>query len=431
MDRTVRSDGNLPDVADLSSPLTLPSGLVLPHRIAKAPMTENLADADNQPTLAHERLYRRWAAGAAGGLLITGNLMVDRRQLERSRNIVADHHLDVAALRRVREAAVGSPVIAQLNHPGRQTNRFLSLHPVAPSAEAGAVPMMGLFGRPRALAATEIEEIVAGFGRAAALCEQAGLDGVQVHAAHGYLLAQFLSPHVNRRTDAWGGDVAGRARALVEAVRSVRAATSPGFTLAVKLNSSDFRHGGFTEDDAEEVVGMLVEEGVDLIEISGGTYEDPALFGEVDALRAGDGASAKEAYFAAFARRVRSRAQGVPLMLTGGIRTRGVMESLLADGGVDLIGLGRPLAIDPDLTARLLEGADGVELPRYTLPTVAGLAGESEWYETQIRRLGAGREPNPRLSATSAAARFVGGELARGLAGSRRRARLAATGPAR
>ena len=412
-------------MADLSSPLTLPSGLVLPHRIAKAPMTENLADADNQPTVAHERLYRRWAAGAAGGLLITGNLMVDRRQLERSRNIVADHHLDVAALRRVREAAADSPVIAQLNHPGRQTNRFLSLRPVAPSAEAGAVPMMGLFGRPRALAGAEVEEIVAGFGRAAALCEQAGLDGVQVHAAHGYLLAQFLSPHVNRRTDGWGGDVAGRARALIEAVRAVRAATSPGFTLAVKLNSSDFRHGGFTEDDAEEVVGMLVAEGVDLIEISGGTYEDPALFGEVDALRAGAGA--KEAYFAAFARRVRSRAAGVPLMLTGGIRTRAVMGSLLADGGVDVIGLGRPLAIAPDLTARLLAGADGVELPRYTLPTVAGLAGESEWYETQIRRLGAGREPNPRLSATSAAARFVGGELARGLAGGRRRRRLAAS----
>lgn len=415
-------------MADLSSPLTLPSGLVLPHRIAKAPMTENLADADNQPTAAHERLYRRWAAGAAGGLLITGNLMVDRRQLERSRNIVADRHLDVAALRRVREAAAGSPVIAQLNHPGRQTNRFLSLRPVAPSAEAGAVPMMGLFGRPRALSGTEIEAIVAGFGRAAALCQQAGLDGVQVHAAHGYLLAQFLSPHVNRRTDAWGGDVAGRARALLESVRAVRAATSPGFTVAVKLNSSDFRHGGFTEEDAEEVVGMLVEEGVDLIEISGGTYEDPALFGEVDALRAGarGGASAKEAYFAAFARRVRSRASGVPLMLTGGIRTRAAMASLLDEGGVDVIGLGRPLAIDPDLTARLLEGADGVELPRYTLPTVAGLAGESEWYETQIRRLGTGREPNPRLSATSAAARFVGGELVRGLAGSRRRARLAA-----
>lgn len=408
-------------MSQLSTPLTLPSGLVLPHRIVKAAMTENLSDADNQPTVRHERLYRRWAEGAAGGLLVTGNLMVDRRFLERSRNIVADRHLDVAGLGRLREAASSSPVIAQLNHPGRQTNRFLASRPVAPSA-GDAVPMMGLFARPRALESDEIDGIVAGFGTAASLCEQAGLDGVQVHAAHGYLLAQFLSPHVNRRTDHWGGDVAGRARALVAAVRAARAATGEGFTVAVKLNSSDFRHGGFTEDDAEQVVRLLVAEGVDLIEISGGTYESPALFGEVAELGAGTGA--KEAYFAAFARRARTAAGGIPVMLTGGIRTRSVMESLLEDGGVDLIGLGRPLAIDPDLPTKLLAGAEGAVLPRYTLPTMIGFAGESEWYETQIGRLGSGLDVKPSLHAAVAATGFVGGELVRGLSARRRRSRL-------
>lgn len=408
-------------MTQLDTALTLPSGLVLPHRIVKAPMTENLSDADNQPTTRHETLYRRWAEGAAGGLLVTGNLMVDRRFLERSRNIVADAGLDVARLRRVREAADSCPVIAQLNHPGRQTNRFLASTPVAPSA-GDAVPMMGLFSRPRELTSAEIESIVTAFGTAASLCEQAGLDGVQVHAAHGYLLAQFLSPHVNRRTDAWGGDVAGRSRALVEAVRAARASTGPDFTVGVKLNSSDFRHGGFTEDDAEQVIRLLVAEGVDLIEISGGTYESPALFGEVAEL--GGGRGAKEAYFAAFARRARTAAGGVPIMLTGGIRTRSVMESLLDDGGVDLIGLGRPLAIDPDLTAKLLAGAAGTALPRYTLPTAIGFAGESEWYESQIGRLGAGREVKPRLNAAVAATGFVVGELGRGLTARRRRARL-------
>lgn len=418
-------------MATLDAPLTLPSGLVLPHRIAKAPMTENLGDADNQPTPALERLYRRWAAGAAGGLLVTGNLMVDRRFLERSRNVVADEHLDVARLARVREAAAGSAVIAQLNHPGRQTNRFVASRPVAPSAEAGAVKMMGLFAKPRALTDAEVEAIVAAFGAAARRCEAAGLDGVQVHAAHGYLLAQFLSPYVNRRTDRWGGDLAGRSRALVESVRAVRAATGDGFTVSVKLNSSDFRHGGFTEDDAEQVVRLLVEEGVDLIEISGGTYENPALFGEVEGLGTGTttgttagAGSHKEAYFAGFARRVRESAGSVALMLTGGIRTREAMEALLADGGVDLIGLGRPLAIEPDLTARLLAGEPGRPLPRYTLPTVAGLAGESEWYETQIARMGRGLEPDPGLRAISAASRFVSGEAVRGIGGRRRRARL-------
>ncbi len=302
-------------------------------------------------------------------------------------------------------------MIAQLNHPGRQTNRFVVARPVAPSA-GEAVSMFGLFGKPRELTTEQIAEIIDGFGRAAALCEQAGLDGVQVHAAHGYLLAQFLSPHVNRRTDDWGGDVASRARALVEAVRAARSATSPGFTVAVKLNSSDFRHGGFTEDDAEQVVRLLVAEGIDLLEISGGTYENPALLGEgVEAAVARGSAGHKEAYFAAFASRARAAAPDVPIMLTGGIRTRAAMEELLGGGAVDLIGLGRPLAIDPSLPATLLGGGDGTPLPRYTLPTVAGLTGESEWYETQIGRLGDGRPVDPGLRPVRAAAGFVGGEL--------------------
>ena len=282
-------------MSPLDTPFTLPSGLVLPNRIAKAAMTENLADADNQPTVRHERLYRRWAEGGSG-LLVTGNLMVDRRYLERSRNIVADRHLDVRRLAAVREAAAGTPMIAQLNHPGRQTNRFVAGRPVAPSA-AGAVPMLGLFGRPRALEAAEVETVVAAFGTAARLVEEAALDGVQVHAAHGYLLAQFLSPHVNRRTDRWGGDVAGRSRALLSAVRAVRGATSEGFTVSVKLNASDFRHGGFTQDDAEQVVRLLAEEGLDFLEVSGGTYESPALLGIASADSLGDRpAAAKEAY---------------------------------------------------------------------------------------------------------------------------------------
>ena len=215
----------------LAQTLTLPSGLTLPNRLVKAAMTENLADAANQPTGRHERLYRRWAEGGSG-LLGTGNLMVDRRYLERSRNIVAGRHLDIVRLAPVRQAAGPTPMVAQLNHPGRQTNRFIARTPVAPSA-SGAVPMMGLFGKPRALAPGEIDDVVQAFGTAAALCERAGLDGVQVHAAHGYLLAQFLSPHVNRRTDGWGGDVAGRARALLASVRAARQATGDGFTVAV------------------------------------------------------------------------------------------------------------------------------------------------------------------------------------------------------
>ena len=407
----------------LHDKLTLPSGLVLANRIAKAPMTENLADRGNQPTARHERAYARWAAGGAG-LLITGNLMVDRRFLERSRNIVADQHLDVARLRRVREATGDVPLVAQLGHPGRQTTRYLARQPVAPSA-GDAVSLLGMFAKPRELTADEIETLVRRFGEAAARVEQAGLEGVQVHAAHGYLLAQFLSGRTNRRTDGWGGDVAGRARAVLESVRACRRATSDGFTVAVKLNSSDFRHGGLTEDDAEQVVRLLADEGIDLLEISGGTYESPALLGLAGASDGTTPGSVKEAYFAAFATRARMAAPDVPIMLTGGIRTRTAMEALLDGGAVDLVGLGRPLALDPDLPDKLLAGEDGRPLPSYALPTVLGMVGESEWYEHQIGRLGDGKESDRDVRAITAATRFVAGEVVRGLREGRSRRRLA------
>ncbi len=409
---------------NLDAPLTLPSGLTLPNRIGKAPMTENLADNKGQPTIRHERVYRRWAEGGAG-LLVTGNLMVDRRYLERSRNIVADAHLDIARLARIKTAAGDTPLLAQLNHPGRQTNRFIANRPVAPSTGA-PVRMFGLFASPRALSAQEIQGVVRRFGESAARVEKAGFDGVQIHAAHGYLLAQFLSPRTNRRKDEYGGDVPGRARALLDVVRSCRESTRDGFTVAVKLNSSDFRHGGFTEDDAERVIRMLVGEGVDLIEISGGTYESPALLGLAGAAEGTSAGSVKEAYFAAFATRARKAAGGVPLMLTGGIRTRAAMTALLDSGAVDLIGLGRPLALEPDLPTRLLAGEDGRPLPSYALPTAVGMTGESEWYETQIGLLGDGKEPQRGLNQYVAATRFVAGELVRGLAEGPRRRRLAA-----
>jgi 2,4-dienoyl-CoA reductase-like NADH-dependent reductase (Old Yellow Enzyme family) len=408
----------------LEDKLTLPSGLVLPNRIAKAPMTENLADRQNQPSVRHERAYRRWAEGGAG-LLITGNLMVDRRHLERSRNIVADRHLDIDRLASLRKASGDVPLLAQLNHPGRQTTRYLSPRPVAPSA-AGAVSLLGMFAPPQELTSQQIKEIIRRFGESAARVEQAGFDGVQVHAAHGYLLAQFLSPHTNRRSDEWGGSVEARAWALVEAVHACRAATSPGFTVSVKLNSSDFRHGGFTEDDAEQVVRLLADEGIDLLEISGGTYESPALLGLAGASDHTEQHSVKEAYFAAFATRARRAAPSVPIMLTGGIRTRTAMEALLGSGAVDVIGLGRPLALDPELPRKLLAGEDGGPLPSYALPTVLGMVGESEWYEHQIGRLGNGQEPDPKLRAVVGASRFVLGEVTRGLLEGRSRRSLAA-----
>ena len=420
----------------LAKPLVLPSGLTLPNRIVKAPMTENLADSRNQPTVRHERVYRRWAEGGAG-MLITGNLMVDRRYLERSRNIVADAHLDVPALRRVVDATGEVPIVAQLGHPGRQCTRYITSEPVAPS-EVEAVALLGSFARPRALTAAEVGDVVTAFAAAAVRCRDAGMDGVQVHAAHGYLLAQFLSPHTNRRTDEWGGDLAGRAKLLIEIVRACHEATGDGFSVGVKLNSSDFRHGGFSEDEAAEVVGMLAAEDVDLLEISGGTYESPEMFGLADMSgvqesrveQVEEGTRAfKEAYFAGFARRARTVSGDMPLLLTGGLRTREAMEALVESGAVDAVGLGRPLAFDPDLPTALLDGtSDGVDLPDYTPPPLITAAGESEWYEAQIGLMGDGKDVDPSLNHVVAAGRYVAGEIARGLSEGRRRRRMARTG---
>ena len=420
-------------LTDLDTSLTLPSGLEVPNRIAKAPMTENLADRRNQPTVRHERVYRRWARGGAG-LLVTGNLMVDRRYLERSRNIVADAALDVSALSRVVEATGETPILAQLSHPGRQCARWIARTPVGPS-RTEAVKVLGGFGRPRELAGAEVRAIVESFGDAAQRCRAAGMDGVQVHAAHGYLLAQFLSPLTNRRTDEYGGDLAGRARPLLDAVAAVRAATADDFTVAVKLNSSDFRHGGFSAEDAVSVVSLLADAGVDLVEVSGGTYESPALLGLADSQRQGQdgetgtesGSPYREAYFAEFATRARAAAPDLPIMLTGGLRTAAAMRSLLASGAVDLIGLARPLALDPELARKLLDGGEGIELPAYRVPKLLAMAGESEWYETQIARLADGREPDPDLNPVRAATGFVGGEMTRGLREGRPRRALAAT----
>lgn len=405
----------------LADPLRLRSGLRLPNRIAKASMTENLADADNQPTPELERLYATWADGGAG-LLLTGNLMVDRRYLERSRNVVADALVDPDRLAALAASTGEVPVVAQLNHPGRQTNRLMAWRPVAPSA-GRAVSMLGAFGRPRALDDDEIDAIVDRFVDAAVRCRDAGFDGVQVHAAHGYLLAQFLAPATNQRADRWGGDVARRARALLEVVRRTRRATGDDFTIAVKLNSSDFRRGGLTEDDAAEVARLVDAEGIDLLEVSGGTYESGALLGLADG-QAPTGED-REAYFAGFAARIRDEVD-TPVMLTGGIRSRGAMDALLGAGIVDVIGLARPLALHPDLPGRLLAGdVDHIDLPTYRVPGPLELAGESEWYEAQLARVATGADPDPDLDHLRMSLAFLAGEAVRGLSSGPRRRRLA------
>lgn len=386
----------------LSSPLVLPSGAVLPNRLAKSAMSERLAGADRAPGAAHARLYRTWSEGGAG-LLLTGNVMVDPARLGEPGNVAIEDDRALPALSAWAAAATagGGHAWVQINHPGRQAPRLLDPAPVAPSA----VPMEGMYGAfapPRALEDHEIQEIVERFARTAEVVARAGFTGVQVHAAHGYLVNQFLSPRANHRTDRWGGPLERRAAFLLSVVRAIRARVGPGFPVGVKLNTADFQMGGFAADEAVEVARMLEAEGIDLLELSGGTYERAAMFAEKPSTRT------REAFFLAETERVRAAVR-TPILLTGGFRTRRAMEEALAGGAVDVIGLARPLAVEPDLPARLLSGeADGakpVALHTGLPPLDAMITGS--WYQVQLDRMGRGLPADPCVPRIAAVAWYL------------------------
>lgn len=393
----------------LDQPLKLACGLVLENRLAKAAMTECIADPrTNQPSERHDRLYARWGRGGLG-LSITGNVMVDRRYLERTTNVVIDARTDRVALRRWADAAqaTGTPTLVQINHPGRQCSVFVTRKPVAPSPVK--VDVLGSFAKPRALEDHEIDALATRYAEVAGDVVDAGFSGVQIHAAHGYLASQFLSPRTNLRDDRWGGSLENRARFLVEAVRRTRARIGSSIALAVKLNSADFQRGGFEEDDALQVARWLEAEGIDLLEVSGGNYESPALMGVVD--ERAESTKKREAYFLEFALKVRREVR-TPLMLTGGLRSAEVMRSIVADRSVDVIGLARPLALEPDLPRGILSGAierSATKPPRTGWKSVDAMI-EAGWYGVQIARMADGKEPDPSIGRWRALTSYLGDE---------------------
>ncbi|GAA4525093.1 NADH:flavin oxidoreductase/NADH oxidase family protein [Amycolatopsis samaneae] len=379
--------------SELFAPLPLRSGAVLGNRIAKAAMEENLAGDGQLPGRRLLSLYRRWATGGAG-LLITGNVMVHAEALTGPAGVVLDDAAPLGPFAEWAEAgkAGGAAMWMQLNHPGRQVQADLPGVVWGPSAVGVDLGRhSGRFGRPTAMTPEQIEATVTRFAVTAARAEQAGFDGVEVHAAHGYLLSQFLSPLVNRRTDAWGGSLPNRARMLLDVVRAIRAAVSPSFAVAVKLNSADFQRGGFDADDARQVIAMLAPLGVDLVELSGGSYESPAMSGRPADART----RAREAYFLDLAEDL-VKTSPLPLMLTGGITRRDTAEKVLA-GGVALVGMGTALAVTPDLPERWRDGREADREPRpVTWPDKAlASAASMARVRYQLRRLARGRRPAP------------------------------------
>ncbi|WP_051846344.1 tRNA-dihydrouridine synthase [Streptomyces sp. NRRL F-5053] len=372
----------------LGESLVLDCGLSLPNRLVKAAMEENLAVAGQLPGERITRLYRRWAHGGAG-LLITGHVMVDGRALADPSDVVLEDGTPLEPFVRWADAARsgGGRVLMQINHHGRVVSSDmpgLALSASDVSVDAGRYSR--LYARPEPMSEDAVREVVSRFARTAALAADAGFHGVEIHAAHGYLLAQFLSPLTNRRTDRWGGSLDNRARMLLDVVHAVRAAVPDGFAVAVKLNTADFQRGGFDEGDAAQVVAMLASAGCDMVELSGGSVESLATHGHP-----ADGRTlAREAYFLELAADL-LRTAPLPLMVTGGIRRAATARRVLDQGGA-LVGMATALANDPDLPGRWLRGEQADVAPRQAQWKDKALAAAATQAvaRRQLARLGAG-----------------------------------------
>lgn len=379
----------------LSRPFVLSRGGTIKNRLMKSAMSEALGTTDNHVTSGLVTLYRRWAEGGPG-LLVTGNVMVDRRALGEPNNVVVEDDRDMDLLEAWARAGTQNDtrLWMQLNHPGKQAPKGLNAETVAPSPIPFSKPMQRYFHTPRELTGGEITDIIERFGRSAEIARRAGFTGVQIHGAHGYLVSQFLSPHHNQRTDEWGGSPEKRRRFVLSIYRRIREGVGDDFPVGIKLNSADFQRGGFTEAESMDVIQALAAEGVDLVEVSGGTYEAPAM----SVRKISKSTQEREAYFIAFAEKVRKQGD-IPLAVTGGFRTAPVMAKALADNHLDMIGMARPFAVDPEYAAKLLNG----QPPDVTIkPITTGIKFvdkmalmEVSWYTRQLRRMASGRDPRP------------------------------------
>ncbi|MCG8564003.1 MAG: NADH:flavin oxidoreductase/NADH oxidase family protein [Desulfobacterales bacterium] len=391
----------------MDSPVALPCGESIPNRFLKSAMSEQLGDRSHNPRPGLAQAYATWARGGVG-LNVSGNIMIHRSALGEPRNVVLDDQSDLAAFRAWTEAARAnqSHFWAQLNHPGKQIPSFLCKEPVAPSAIPLGRGLEKVFNAPRALEEGEIIAIIQRFGEAAAQAREVGFTGVQIHGAHGYLVSQFLSPRHNQREDEWGGSPENRMKFVMAVYQEMRNRVGKDFPIGIKLNSADFMKGGFTQEESMDVIKALSQAGMDLIEISGGTYESPAMMGSKKDKktegRVKESTRKREAYFLAYAEAVREITQ-TPLAVTGGFRSARGMQAALDSGATDFIGIARPLALVPDLPNQVMDNPDfalDLKIPGTGirgLDTALGIG--LVWFEQQIHRMAKGLMPKEDMSA--------------------------------
>ena len=370
----------------LQSSLDLPCGAVLKNRLAKSAMSDSLGNGEGDPTEAQVRLYERWAEGGTAASIM-GEVQGDPRFPEKPGNLVFGDNSDHRAIRALvaRSVIEDAHLWPQLGHAGA-----LSHPPISQPKGPSAMDIPGL--QCAEMSVEEIQELPGMYARTAAFAKSAGFSGVHIHAGHGFLLSQFLSPLFNRRYDGYGGSVEARCRIVLRILDEVRRAVGPSYPVGIKINSTDKLEGGLTEEDALEVVRLVGRTSVDLIDISGGTYFPGAR-------ASSDGVSDSGPYFLNFARRAKG-VTDVPLMLTGGFRRREQAVDALASGAVDMVSLARAMVLDPRLAETWLtrEGGDP-EFPEFESPPRGGV---TAWYTMRLTALGEDREDRFRLDPQAA-----------------------------
>jgi 2,4-dienoyl-CoA reductase-like NADH-dependent reductase (Old Yellow Enzyme family) len=390
----------------LQQPFTLPCGVKIPNRIVKSAMSENNADKGGRPSERIMQLYKTWGEGGTG-ILISGNVMMDSKALNEPRNVVVENEKHMTELKEWAHVAQkhGSHLWMQINHPGRQSPKF---NKDVVSASDVQLPIKSMFPRPRPMTEDEIWKAIDGFGDCAFIAKKAGWKGVQIHGAHGYLVSQFLSTLTNLRIDQWGGSLENRARFAIEIYRNIRQKVGPTFPIGIKINSADFQRGAFTEEESLEVIDMLSAEGIDMIEVSGGTYEKAAMMGAGKKIK--ESTQKREAYFTDFIVKARARTKA-PLLLTGGFRTVDVMVKAIENNELDFVGLARPFTVFPHLSKDIFEETrTEVHIP----PVKTGLKFidkmgflDIAYFSQQMKIMGKSKLPNPKLSVWSVLFNFI------------------------
>lgn len=355
--------------------MKLPCGVILKNRLAKSPMSDSLGNGEGNPTKAQIRLYKKWAEGGVA-LSFIGEVQGDSRFPEKPGNLVISETSDPHLLSELgRQATIdGAQLWPQLGHAGALAHLPIS-QPKGPST----INIEGLHCAE--MSSDEIKALPDMYAKTALLAKNTGFSGIHIHAGHGFLLSQFLSPLFNHRTDGYGGSIEARCRIILEVINRVRIAVGTSFPIGIRINSSDQLEGGLTEVESLEAIQRLNKTSIDLIDISGGTYFPGAT--------ASSESSSDGVYFLDFAQRAK-KVTDIPLLVTGGFKSRHQAIEALESGAADMIGLGRAMVLNPDLPKAWFDEAGGdPEFPRFESIIPGGI---TAWYTMRMTAIAEGKE---------------------------------------